>query len=278
MNEYAAKDPDCRNIYFSYGTFSHDKDYTLDLCRSYADQVTLPYICSTRLDRVDDEIAAWLKRSGCSKVTVALETGVERLRNEVLKKGLRDTEIRRGMAILKRHGLRVGCNVIMGFPGETLDDAFASLDLIRELDADFFTVFMYSPLAGSELAQRAVDEGYLPENYGMGNHTMYEMNLDIEHGKQLVNLSCLASFYMRFPSKPLAKLLTRLPRNRFFDLVKHLPRIKAVLKYDMDGSKRSEKTRYMSYALASILLRGRTPETIAARKTKRETAAASAGS
>ncbi len=100
--------------------------------------------------RMTDEQLALLRRAGCNEIEIGLESGSQRISDQVNKQC--DVEdfpnlVRR----LVRHGIRVRCNIILGFPNETrrdLRDTFEKmLDLRRlGLNAVRFQMFRFTPI------------------------------------------------------------------------------------------------------------------------------------
>lgn len=86
---------------------------------------------SVRADRVTDEIAALLKKSGHKTITLAPEAGSEKLRGEI-GKNIPDEKFFAAAEILTRHGIKqFKLYFMIGLPGETEDDLKAIKDFIR---------------------------------------------------------------------------------------------------------------------------------------------------
>ncbi|MFC1907389.1 hypothetical protein ACFLW8_04825, partial [Chloroflexota bacterium] len=194
----------------------------------------------------------------CSKVNISIESGVEELRNGVINKNLTDKEIYHGMRILKQYNLRVGCSVMFGFPDETIDDAFVTLEMARKIKADFMGPSVYVPLPNTELANYAIEKGYLPKEFGIKHFQKTVLSKKDYNAFQ--NLFYLTHLYQLFPIKPLFKLLVRFPNNRFYHWIFHLQRIRAVLKYDMGHSSIIDKVKYILYANHMIFVLNRRPD------------------
>ncbi len=257
----ALNDPSITSIYFIYGTFSHSKKFLREFAEAYRD-IGFPYLCTTRLNNVDDEVARLLRETNCTKVTVAIESGVERLRNGVLRKDLSDKQIYRGMATLKRHGLRVGCNVMMGFPDESLEDAFTSLDMARSLNADYVVPGLYQPIPGTDLARYAVERGCITAEYDLSVMNYETSMLDIPDRRRIVNLCSLSSLYMALPLRPLFRVLLHLPPNRFFLFFKFLPKLKTGLRFEMKERSLADKVGFVLHHVRSTLLLNSRPSVI----------------
>lgn len=245
-------DPSVDMIYFTYSTFTISKDFFKDFIKKYSERIGLPYIITTRLDCVDNEIASLLKSSGCSKVTVGIETGNEELRNSVLNKSLSNASIYRGMNILKKHDLRIGCNFIMGFPKESLDNAIESLDMYRAVKGDFLTISMFAPMPSLALTKLAKAEGCLDGAIST-DYSIAQPNIKTPEIKKIQNLTCLAPLYTLLPSKIFIKLLCSLPHNPLYELIKYSPRITTVLRYDLAKAPLWSKLKYLSYATKAAL-------------------------
>ena len=67
---------------------------------------------------MDAELADLMKASGCANVCIAIESGDERMRTEVMNKKVSDSEIAHAVECLRRAQIPVVGFVIVGMPGE----------------------------------------------------------------------------------------------------------------------------------------------------------------
>ena len=90
-------------------------------------------VSSVRAATVTPELAGTLARRGCRSLTIAIESGSERLR-EVVNKKLSQEEIHRAARLAREGGLS-GLKLygMAGLPSETDDDIDATADLLLEL-------------------------------------------------------------------------------------------------------------------------------------------------
>jgi len=241
------------------------KQFFREFCELYKG-LRIPYVIPARLDTLDEEVVQLLKESNCSKITIAIESGNERLRNQVLKKNLDDDVIYKSMKLLKKYNIRVGCNIIMGFPDETIDDAFASLEMARRIKADIINTQIFVPIKGLNITSYAIGKGYLSKDLDINSFKYKKSILDIKNKRYFENLVCLAPLYLALPLKPLLKFLLLMPSNRFFSWVKILPRVKAVLNYEMRYSSILDKFKYILYVHYYIFVRNKWPERIVVEK------------
>ena len=102
-----------------------------------------------------------MKRSGCHHITVAPESGSERVLNEIIKKQQDKNDVTKVVMYASKIGLKTAAYFVSGLPGETVDDVEMSIDyactLAKEgLDEIAFSRFV--PLPGSELYDKLVRE------------------------------------------------------------------------------------------------------------------------
>ncbi len=94
-------------------------------------------IASIRMDTIDPLLLKMLCRHGQKSVTIALESGSERLRR-IMKKNLSEEEIWQGMEIISKSGIeQVKFYGIAGLPGETQADLEESVRLLKALKKQY---------------------------------------------------------------------------------------------------------------------------------------------
>ena len=209
-------------IYFADDTFALDRNWLKDFLPRYGSRIKLPFHCLIRINQIDREIAGLMRYNGCETVFFGVESGDETIRNEVLKKAITDDDIRRGAAILKQSGITFRTYNIVGFPGESFDDALKTVSLNIEIGTDFPWCSIFMPYPGTRLAAYAREQGYLPDNHPVNSldssfHiTSILTNPDRE---RIVNLHKFFQTAVLVPVLlPCIKQLVRLPDNPLFRL------------------------------------------------------------
>ncbi len=90
-------------------------------------------ISSIRADSLTEELVAGLRRGGHRTLTVAPETGTERLRR-VIRKEIPDEQLYEACALVRAHGIpNLKCYFMIGLPTETEADVEAIPDLAARL-------------------------------------------------------------------------------------------------------------------------------------------------
>jgi len=117
-----------------------------------------------RADGLDATLLAKMRASGCQRIMVAPESGVQRVVNQIIKKNQELKSVEEAIVQAHKVGIKVSCFFIIGFIGETKDDMQATINYaykLRRLGADRFYFSYATPLVGTELFEQAEKGGYL---------------------------------------------------------------------------------------------------------------------
>jgi len=121
-----------------------------------------------RADGLDAELLAKMRRSGCQRIYVAPESGVQRVVDGIIKKNQDLHRVEEAIIDAHRVGIKVSTFWILGFIGETKQDMQATIAYaykLRALGADRFYFSYATPLVGTELYRQAKEGGYLKAEY-----------------------------------------------------------------------------------------------------------------
>jgi magnesium-protoporphyrin IX monomethyl ester (oxidative) cyclase len=121
-----------------------------------------------RADTLDEPLLRKMKRSGCRKIRVAPESGVQRVVNDVIGKNLDLTAVERAVVLCRKVGVKVGCFFVLGLIGETKADIEATIKFaykLRRLGADSLIFSIAMPIYGTALYEQAKQGGYLREGF-----------------------------------------------------------------------------------------------------------------
>jgi anaerobic magnesium-protoporphyrin IX monomethyl ester cyclase len=117
-----------------------------------------------RADTLDENLLKKMKASGCKKIRIAPESGVQRVVDHIIKKNLDLKEVEKAVVLSKKVGIKVGCFFVIGLIGETKEDIEESINYaqkLRRLGADSFYFSYATPVYGTELYEQAKRGGFL---------------------------------------------------------------------------------------------------------------------
>jgi len=210
-------------------TFTLGSDYIncnprwfTEFLRRYRDEVGVPFFCGLGARSLDAEQARLLRAAGCRLAGFGLETGDERLRNGLLNKQLSDEAILGAASLLHEHGVPFVTGNMIGLPGETLEQAWKTLELNARIEPSLAVAFILQPYPGTAIERYALENGHLASSDAWAfARTMHGRSvLDLENMDELSNLHRLFTIGVQYPFLlPVIRRLVRLPPNRFFEAV-----------------------------------------------------------
>jgi len=121
-----------------------------------------------RADTLDENLLTKMRASGCQKIRIAPESGVQCVVDQIIKKNQDLKEVEKAVVSAKKLGIKVGIFFVIGLIGETKEDikeTIAYAHKLRRLGADIFHFSVATPIYGTELYEQAKRGGFLKENF-----------------------------------------------------------------------------------------------------------------
>ncbi len=150
-------------FFFDDDIFGVDLGWMEEFSRLYKSRVGRDFGCNLRPEMVTPGRVALLAETGCRKVHIGLESGDERLRKEVLGRAVSDALLEKAFRLLKEAGIQILTYNLLGLPGETPSSLLKTLKLNARLDPGEVQHSILFPFRGTEIFERAREEGLLSE-------------------------------------------------------------------------------------------------------------------
>lgn len=152
-------------VRFKDDTFLADKRWFLEFAPRLHDRFPyLKYICQARANEIDEDVAFWLKKSGCVMVSIGFETGSEFIRNKVIHKNVTNDQISNACSLLRGNGIKIMGQWMYGLPGESFKDMLSSF-VMSVKEKDYSQLHFTSPLPNTELFDVALQKGLIKKEY-----------------------------------------------------------------------------------------------------------------
>ena len=112
---------------------------------------------------------ASLKRAGLERVYLGVESGSQKML-DVMNRGTRLAQIERVSASLRAHNVRQFWFLMLGYPGETLEDIDATIRLFRRFSPEEYSVSIAVPVPGTRFYESVKERllGRAPATRGSG--------------------------------------------------------------------------------------------------------------
>ncbi|MBL7129807.1 MAG: B12-binding domain-containing radical SAM protein [Candidatus Omnitrophica bacterium] len=151
-------------LYIISDSFAAGKTERLkEFCERY-NSCKLPFWFNTRPEDIDEEKAMLVKEAGCHRISIGLEHGNEKFRKVVLKRYGSNEKVARAGDILREYELLFSVNIILGFPGETREMVFDTIEMVRRLKSDSVSTCIFNPYHGTGLRDICIKKGYIQED------------------------------------------------------------------------------------------------------------------
>jgi len=207
------------SIFFMDDTLSLNKRWIQQFLPLYGKEIAIPFLCLVRADTIDEDICALLAGANCRIVGFGVESGDENLRNDILKKRITDEQIYRAASLLKKYGIRFMTFNMLALPGETIEQAFKTVEMNINIGTDYPRSGIFTPYPGTVLGDKVRMEGLVDGRIEANTKHKASIIKNPDRDK-FTNLNHLFQFAIRFPSIwPLVKRAVYYPPNTVFKII-----------------------------------------------------------
>jgi radical SAM superfamily enzyme YgiQ (UPF0313 family) len=112
-----------------------------------------------RVDLADEEIIKLMKDSGCLQLDFGVESGSQRVLDEIINKRITLDQVRKTFTLCKKYGIRIHASFMLGLPTETNQEAQATLKFAQELAPNWYAFAIFTPLPGTVLYEKYYEPG-----------------------------------------------------------------------------------------------------------------------
>jgi anaerobic magnesium-protoporphyrin IX monomethyl ester cyclase len=194
-----------RQFMFKDDSFTLRRERVTEFCQQIVEKrIHMLWECTTRLDLLDDHLMGLMKRAGCNRVGVGIESGDDEML-QIYNKRLTKQRIREGVKVLQRSGVFWTGYFMMALPMETEDQILRTLEFMTELKPSYAAIGVYKPYPGTKLFAMAEELGLVDskvENTHFFNTNPVDYFLADPHRR------CA-----HIPEERLAELVARLQRE-----------------------------------------------------------------
>jgi anaerobic magnesium-protoporphyrin IX monomethyl ester cyclase len=142
-------------------------------------RLKVKWACMSRIDMVDKDLLFLMKRANCTHIKYGIESGSERVRNNLMKKQISTDYIKKVLKESRQAGLFTVGYFVLGMPGESEEEALQTIRFARSADIDYaeFRIAMLFPGSGmlDELLQAKKVPADLWRNFANGEKLLYSI-------------------------------------------------------------------------------------------------------
>jgi anaerobic magnesium-protoporphyrin IX monomethyl ester cyclase len=143
--------------------FLSDHDLAREVCETLIrKKFNKTWSVESMVDCVDESILKDLKRAGCDFIAYGIESGSQRVLNQ-MRKGITLEQIEKAVRVTQKVGIHIRGYFMMGLPFETLEEMEETIRFAIKLDIDVPSFSMFVPLPGTLEYGRAQETGKFPD-------------------------------------------------------------------------------------------------------------------
>jgi radical SAM superfamily enzyme YgiQ (UPF0313 family) len=151
--ERLVKDYKMEGLYFADDTFDANKNRARTICRHIIARKLHKKFCwnaQLRANSMDGDLLKLMKEAGCVRVDVGFESGSQKTL-DVINKRTTVAQNYQAAAILQQAGLQVHANIVVGIPGEDIEDLNETRVFVKRIRPNWIGFGEFIPLPGSKL-------------------------------------------------------------------------------------------------------------------------------
>ena len=113
-----------------------------------SEHLDLQWECLARVDLLKPDLLRRMRAAGLARVYVGVESGSQKML-DLMNRGTRLSQVERTAEALRQEGIRQFWFLMLGYPGETLEDIEATLQLFRRFSPEEYSVSIAVPVPGT---------------------------------------------------------------------------------------------------------------------------------
>lgn len=128
--------------------------------------LTIPFECITRAERLNEEVLQQLKEMGCFRIWIGAESGSQKIIDKMDRRVTLET-VQEMMQLTQKIGMEAGTFIMVGYPDETHEDIVATLQHIEKCNPDYLTITRAYPIKGTDLYEEIKNDITVQPNWSI---------------------------------------------------------------------------------------------------------------
>ena len=150
-----------QEIFFHDDTFTVHKRRVMEICQLILQRsLKFEFSLRSRVNTIDEEMIAALKRAGCRRISFGVESGVPRIL-ERIRKGITLEQAENAFRLSRKYGIVSLADFMIGHPEERVEDVHATVKFAKKLRPDYVQFSVTTPYPATELYREAIEKGYI---------------------------------------------------------------------------------------------------------------------
>jgi anaerobic magnesium-protoporphyrin IX monomethyl ester cyclase len=138
---------------------TEDRRWVAEFSRRYQEEgFDQPFFCQSRADIIarHPDMVTKMAQAGLKGYFIGFESGNARVLN-FLRKGTTPKQNMEATRVCREHGLVIWANYMLGIPTETKEEVMDTVNMIREIDPDYYSPAFFTPHPGTDLYDYCIE-------------------------------------------------------------------------------------------------------------------------
>ena len=146
-------------------TFTVNKGRVIDICNEIIRRkLNISWDIRARVDTVNEEVIAHLKRAGCQGIHYGVEAGTDKIL-KILNKGITINQVKEVFNLTRKYRMPILAYFMMGSPKETLGDIHQTFKVMKDLNPDYVHLTILTPFPGTKIYLDGLGNGVIKKDY-----------------------------------------------------------------------------------------------------------------
>ncbi|CDZ24999.1 hypothetical protein CCDG5_1904 [[Clostridium] cellulosi] len=159
----------------------------------------IPWKCESRIDVLDEECIALMKKAGCFAIHVGVESANQHIIDS-LNKHIRFENVEKALSLLHKYGIQPLCSFIIGNHMDTKETLQKTLEYIKHIIVDYnarVAISPNTPLPGTELYENASKYNIIIHSDNWEDYSLMKVILSTHYLKR----EDIRNIYVEFSEK-----------------------------------------------------------------------------
>lgn len=146
-------------------TFTVNKKRVIDICDEIIRRkLNIGWDIRARVDTVNEEVIAHLKKAGCQGIHYGVEAGTDKIL-KILNKGITINQVKEVFNLTRKHEIPILAYFMIGSPKETLEDIYQTFKVMKDLNPDYVHLTVLTPFPGTKIYFDGLRNGVIEKDY-----------------------------------------------------------------------------------------------------------------
>ncbi len=149
-------------LYFTDDMFEAKRSRLVEICEGFIKKgfhKKIKWAAQSRANTIKKDMLELMKEAGCIHLEVGFESGSQRVLDSLEKSNSLQRNLEAAQTI-KKAGINLQGNFMVGLPGETYEDALKTYEFIGKVKPDWVAFGQLMPLPGSPYYDEYIEKGF----------------------------------------------------------------------------------------------------------------------